>query len=222
MSSCKVRLYQESDLLAVREIFTAGCCEHILPSFYNALRQPHNWLLLVVGLLLPMVTTGSIALSILCVIGVLIILWYPGNQFFHYHLNHALVVDLKDVRKYYLQREDYCFWVAELDGEVVGIVAAIPFITQHEKNVELKRMAVSRHHRGKGIAKKLCRTVIDYAQKKGCNAVILSTTTVEVGGWRLYEAVGFRPSHTKEQNTLLLRLAGISWLGYRYDICTST
>ncbi|KAG8544301.1 hypothetical protein GDO81_022724 [Engystomops pustulosus] len=218
MSSCKVRLYQESDLHAVQEIYLTGCCEHILPSFYNALRQPHNWLLLVVGLLLPMVTTGSIALSILCVIGVLIILWYPGNQFFHYYGMKAVNGDLKDVWAHYLQRKGHCFWVAELDGEVVGIVAAIPFITQHEKNVELKRMAVSKYHRGKGISKLLCRAVVDYAQENGCNAVMVSTTNVQIQACKMYDKMGFRSSYTKEHNTLLLRLAGISWVGFRYDL----
>ncbi|CAN2388339.1 N-acetyltransferase 8-like (GCN5-related [Pristimantis euphronides] len=220
MSACNIRLYKESDLRSVQDLFTYGCCEHVSPVFCNALRQPHNWLLLLVGLLLPLVTHGSIVLSFLSVISVLLIFWLIGREFFHFHLRQGLAKDLKDIRKYYLQREGYCFWVAELEGEVVGMVAAIPFITPQEKNVELKRMFVSHHHRGKGIAKILCRAVIDFARKRGSNAVILSTTSIQVSGMHLYTKMGFKPSETNEYNPIL-GLVGMSWIGFRYDISSS-
>ncbi|KAM3937573.1 putative N-acetyltransferase 8B [Leptodactylus fuscus] len=221
MSTCIVRVYKESDLPSVREIFTTGCCEHIFPTFRHALRQPHNWLLLLVAHLLPLVTTGSLLLSILSGASVSFILWFPGRQFFYLYAKKALSGDLTDIRKYYLEKEGHGFWVVELEGEVVGMVAAVPVNTRYEKNVELKRMSVSRNHRGKGIAKLLCRAVIDFARRSGYKAVILSTTTVQVDGLKLYEKMGFKRSDTDEQNPLLFRLIGMSWVGYRYDISTS-
>ncbi|KAG9465148.1 hypothetical protein GDO78_018811 [Eleutherodactylus coqui] len=140
--------------------------------------------------------------------------------FFLYHARRGVAIDLKDIRKYYFEREGYCFWVVELEGEVVGTVAAIPAITPHEKNVELKRMMVSSHHRGKGIAKLLCRTLIDYARRRGCNAVVLTTTSIQISGVQLYTKLGFKPTETDLYNPFL-GLVGISWLGFRYDISSS-
>ncbi|KAG9465149.1 hypothetical protein GDO78_018812 [Eleutherodactylus coqui] len=220
MSAYNVRLYKESDLHLVKELFTFGMCEHICPAFYHALKQPRCWLLLLVGLLLPLVTNESIVLSILGGIGVLLFLWFTCREFFLYHARQGVAGDLKDIRKYYLEREGYCFWVVELEGEVVGTVAAIPAITPHEKNVELKRMIVSIHHRGKGIAKLLCRTLIDYARRRGCNAVIVSTTSIQISGVQLYTELGFKPTETDLYNPFL-GLIGISLLGFRYDISSS-
>ncbi|CAN2388338.1 N-acetyltransferase 8-like (GCN5-related [Pristimantis euphronides] len=217
MSTYNVRLYKESDYGSVTEIYTTGCCEHISAAYYYALRQPRNWLLLLVGLLLPLLTSGgSIALSILGGISVLLLIWLPGREFYKSRVRRGLAGDLKDIRKYYLQREGYCFWVAELEGEVVGIVAASPCITPHEKNVELKRMYISSHHRGKGIGKLLCRTVIDFARMKGYNAVVLSTTSIQNIAIQLYTKMGFRSSDTDEYSALL-GLIGISWVGFKYD-----
>ncbi|XP_056404102.1 putative N-acetyltransferase 8B isoform X2 [Hyla sarda] len=217
MSTYNIRLYKESDRRMVREIFLSGCYEHIPATFYCALRQPQCWLLLMAGLFLPLVTTGSFAYSILGGIGALLMLWIPGGVFFIAHAKWGLAGDLMDIRKYYLEREGYCFWVAELEGEVVGTVAAIPYITPYEKNVELKRMFVASHHRGKGISKLLCRTLIDYARKSGCNAIILSTTSVQSTAMRMYETMGFKPSDPGIHNSVL-QLIGMFWVGFRYDI----
>ncbi|XP_066430686.1 probable N-acetyltransferase CML1 [Eleutherodactylus coqui] len=220
MSAYNVRLYKESDLRSVQEIYTSGCCEHISPAFYHALKQPRSWLFLLVGLLLPLATYGSIVLSVLGVIGALLILWLPGREFYQSCARNGVAKDLKDIRKSYLQREGHCFWVVESDGEVVGMVAAIPIITPHEKNLELKRMYISSQHRGKGIGKLLCRTVIDFARKSGCNAVVLSTTSIQATAIQLYLKMGFKCSDTDEYSALL-GLIGISWVGYRYNISSS-
>ncbi|XP_056403901.1 N-acetyltransferase 8-like isoform X2 [Hyla sarda] len=217
MFAYNIRLYQESDRHTVRQMFASGCYEYIPATLYCALRQPQCWLLLMAGLFLPLVTTGSFAFSILGGIGALLVLWIPGGVFFIFHAVRGLVRDLKDIKKYYLEREGYCFWVVELGEEVVGAVAAIPYITLHEKNVELKRMLVAGHHRGKGISKLLCRTVIDYARKSGCNAVVLSTTSVQFTAMRLYETMGFKPSDPGIHNSVL-QLIGMFWVGFRYDI----
>ncbi|XP_040268937.1 probable N-acetyltransferase CML1 [Bufo bufo] len=220
MSSYKVRLYKESDHRTVHEIFTSGCHEHISPAFYNALKQPHISLILLVGLVLPLVSNGSILFSILVGVILLLMLWLPGREFFLYHLRHGVAGDLKNISKHYLEREGYCFWVVELQGEAVGMVAAIPYITPHERSVELKRMFVSRAHRGKGLAKLLCSTVIDFARKSGHHAVILTTTAIQVDARRLYEKMGFKSADLAPYNPVL-NLVGMPWVGYRYDIPSS-
>ncbi|XP_063781495.1 probable N-acetyltransferase CML1 [Pseudophryne corroboree] len=219
MSTYNVRLYKDSDFPAVRRIFIGGCQEHTTAAFHGALMVPRNWLLLLVVFVLPLLTIGSILLSILDVLIVLILFWLSGREFFHSYGRHALVEDLKDITRYYLQREGYGFWVVESAGEVVGMVAAVPsYLPGGEKHMELRRMSVASTQRGKGIAKILCRTLIDFARKKGCDAVILSTTTVQVDALKLYEKMGFRCAHTMDSPKFTDRLARITWVIYKYDI----
>lgn len=83
-----------------------------------------------------------------------------------------------------------CFWVAVLDGNVVGIVAARAH--EADNTVELLRMSVDARFRGKGIAKALGRKVLEFALVHNFSAVVLGTTAVKVAAHRLYESLGFR------------------------------
>ncbi|XP_077334789.1 N-acetyltransferase 8-like isoform X1 [Lithobates pipiens] len=222
MATLIVRQYKHSDFPAVKKLFIEGCQEHPSTTFYQALRLPHNWLLVILGFLLPLVTIGSILLAILDVVVVLVVLWLCGRKFFYSYAAHTLAGDMKDIPKYYLQREGYNFWVVESDGEFVGMVAATPsFLPGGEKNTELKRMCVIRSHRGKGIAKVLCRTVIEFARKKGCKAVVLSTTTVQTSATHMYRSVGFRCTHISYMTGFTERLVKLQWIYFRYDIPNS-
>ncbi|XP_073468346.1 probable N-acetyltransferase CML1 [Aquarana catesbeiana] len=224
MPTLNVRQYKHSDFPAVKKLFIEGCHEHAYSTFYHALRQPHNWLLMILGFLLPLVTVGSILLAILDVVVVLVVLWLCGRKFFYDIVTNCLAADLRDIPKYYLQREGYNYWVMESDGEFVGMVAALPSYLpgeKGEKNTELKRMFVVKSHRGKGIAKILCRTVIEFARKKGCKAVILSTTTVQTSATHLYRSVGFRCTHTSYMTGFTERLVKLQWIYFRYDIPNS-
>lgn len=83
-----------------------------------------------------------------------------------------------------------CFWVAVLDGNVVGIVAARAH--EEDNTVELLRMSVDSRFRGKGIAKALGRRVLEFAMLHNYSAVVLGTTAVKVAAHKLYESLGFR------------------------------
>lgn len=83
-----------------------------------------------------------------------------------------------------------CFWVAVLDGNVVGIVAARAHVA--DNTVELLRMSVDSRFRGKGIAKALGRKVLEFALVHNYSAVVLGTTAVKVAAHKLYESLGFR------------------------------
>ncbi|GCB79744.1 hypothetical protein scyTo_0019603, partial [Scyliorhinus torazame] len=83
-----------------------------------------------------------------------------------------------------------CFWVAVLDGNVVGIVAARG--NEEDNTVELRRMSVDFDQRGKGIAKALGRKVLEFAVLNNYSAVVLGTTAVKPAAHKLYESLGFR------------------------------
>ncbi|XP_070799575.1 N-acetylaspartate synthetase isoform X2 [Pituophis catenifer annectens] len=83
-----------------------------------------------------------------------------------------------------------CFWVAVLNGNVVGIVAARG--NEEDNTVELRRMSVDSKYRGKGIAKALGRKVLEFAVVNNYSAVVLGTTAVKVAAHKLYESLGFK------------------------------
>ncbi|XP_051556816.1 N-acetylaspartate synthetase isoform X2 [Myxocyprinus asiaticus] len=83
-----------------------------------------------------------------------------------------------------------CFWVAVLQGQVVGIVAAQG--REDDNTVELRRMSVDSRFRGKGIAKALGRRVLEFAMLNNYSSVVLGTTAVKMAAHKLYESLGFR------------------------------
>uniref|UniRef100_A0A8B9PRT5 N-acetylaspartate synthetase n=1 Tax=Apteryx owenii TaxID=8824 RepID=A0A8B9PRT5_APTOW len=83
-----------------------------------------------------------------------------------------------------------CFWVAVLDGNVVGIVAARG--NEEDNTVELRRMSVDSNYRGKGIAKALGRKVLEFAVLNNYSSVVLGTTAVKMAAHKLYESLGFK------------------------------
>lgn len=90
--------------------------------------------------------------------------------------------------------------MAVLQGQVVGIVAAQG--REDDNTVELRRMSVDSHFRGKGIAKALGRRVIEFAMLNNYSAVVLGTTAVKMAAHKLYESLGFRRVGDTEDYTL--------------------
>ncbi|EHH49425.1 hypothetical protein EGM_00057, partial [Macaca fascicularis] len=78
---------------------------------------------------------------------------------------------MADIEQYYMKPPGSCFWVAVLDGNVVGIVAARAH--EEDNTVELLRMSVDSRFRGKGIAKALGRKVLEFAVVHNYSAVVL-------------------------------------------------
>uniref|UniRef100_A0ACB8ETB3 Uncharacterized protein n=1 Tax=Sphaerodactylus townsendi TaxID=933632 RepID=A0ACB8ETB3_9SAUR len=93
-----------------------------------------------------------------------------------------------------------CFWVAMLDGNVVGIVAAQG--NEEDNTLELRRMSVDSKYRGKGIAKALGRKVLEFAMINNYSSVVLGTTAVKVAAHKLYESLGFKHVGVVEHYTL--------------------
>ncbi|XP_063315918.1 N-acetylaspartate synthetase isoform X2 [Pelobates fuscus] len=93
-----------------------------------------------------------------------------------------------------------CFWVAILEGKVVGIVAARG--NEEDNVVELRRMSVDSSFRGKGIAKALGRKVIEFAMLNHYSSIVLGTTAVKIAAHKLYESLGFKHVGVNEHHTV--------------------
>ncbi|XP_016051368.1 PREDICTED: N-acetylaspartate synthetase [Miniopterus natalensis] len=134
--------------------------------------------------------TRSLLLTLLVPAGLLGLRYYYSRKVILAYLDCALHTDMADIEQYYMKPPGSCFWVAVLDGNVVGIVAA----RAHEADnaLELLRMSVDSRFRGKGIAKALGRKVLEFALVHNYSAVVLGTTAVKVAAHKLYESLGFR------------------------------
>ncbi|XP_075704714.1 putative N-acetyltransferase camello [Rhinoderma darwinii] len=219
MSSYYIRLYQDTDYHIVRGIFARGIKEHIGVAFRHTLSLPQIWIPSLVMTWLPLLITGSLLTSILAVTTISGIVWFINRRIFTTYIDFSLKDDMLDIQKYYLQSQDRCFWVAESDGEIVGTVAAAPLKqTDGEKQMELKRLSVPRRHRKKGIATVLCKTVIDFARRRGYKAVVLDTSMYQISSWNLYEKIGFRRTHYCHADDYWAKYIDFIDVYYRYDI----
>jgi putative acetyltransferase len=87
------------------------------------------------------------------------------------------------------------WWVAELDGAVVGSVAVTPVAAsarpEQEKIVELKRLYVSPLARRRGLGAHLVALAESEAKSRDARTLILWTDTRFEDAHRLYDRLGF-------------------------------
>ncbi|XP_044768238.1 N-acetylaspartate synthetase, partial [Neomonachus schauinslandi] len=168
-----------------------GIMERIPNTAFRGLRQhPRTQLLYALLAVLCFALTRSLLLTCLVPAGLLGLRYYYSRKVVLAYLDCALHTDMADIEQYYMKPPGSCFWVAVLDGNVVGIVAARAH--EADNTVELLRMSVDSRFRGKGIAKALGRKVLEFALVHNYSAVVLGTTAVKVAAHKLYESLGFR------------------------------
>ncbi|XP_069601144.1 N-acetyltransferase 8-like isoform X1 [Ranitomeya imitator] len=223
MSDYFLRLYKDSDYHEARDLFASGLKEHVNKAFRHALCLTHIWLPALATITLPALNLVSVNTFALAVALALVALWFCARYMYTSYIDHALSDDMLDIRKYYLQRDGYCFWVAESTrGEFMGMIAALPSSEPGgEKHLELRRLSVVKCHRGKGVAKVLCRRLIDFARKRGCEAVVLTTTLPQWEACKMYEKLGFRLTDEFYYSKMLSRVVDFKVLAYQYDIPTA-
>ncbi|XP_041329774.1 N-acetyltransferase 8 [Pyrgilauda ruficollis] len=214
MASFRIRQYQDHDYEAVRALFARGILEHAPASFRHVLRAARVRLALLAVFVAARAAAGSWVLGLGAVALALVLLWVLVRSLCADYVREALGTDLCDMPGTYLRPPDCRFWVAEEGGAVVGMVAAVP---TGRGELELKRMSVSRDHRGRGLARALCREVLAFARARGYGTVVLSTSVVQVVAQRLYEGQGFRRVGTSYPS-LLSTLLNFQFFHYRCDL----
>lgn len=217
MEEVQIRRYTGDDEEDVKEIFTLGMSEHVPSSCMHVLKQPPTQMLLACVFCALMASSKSILLPVLAVT----LLLAAGQQGISYMFSNYIQVslhkDLNNIRKTYLEAPNSCFWVAECQGRVVGTVACLP-AERNEGCLELKRMSVKRSHRGRGIAKALCRTVADFAHLQGFPAVVLYTSVVQTDAQKLYENMGYNKIREFVVPELVAKITNFTLIEYRLDL----
>ncbi|XP_063315917.1 N-acetylaspartate synthetase isoform X1 [Pelobates fuscus] len=196
-----IREFQPKDQESARRIFHEGIKERIPSSAFRGLRyQPLLQCLYAIITVICFVVTNSFLLT--CCVPMLImgLRFYYSRKIILNHLEGAHHTDLTDIQQYYMKQPGCCFWVAILEGKVVGIVAARG--NEEDNVVELRRMSVDSSFRGKGIAKALGRKVIEFAMLNHYSSIVLGTTAVKIAAHKLYESLGFKHVGVNEHHTV--------------------
>ncbi|XP_053714218.1 N-acetylaspartate synthetase-like isoform X2 [Synchiropus splendidus] len=189
--SLVVREYQAKDRQSVIQIYSMGILELVVDTAFRSLKY-HTESLLIYFLFTAvsfMVTKSWWMLGLVPAL-VLCARYYCSRLVIHDFLQYMLSTDLRDIEEYYMNSPDRCFWVAEKEGKVVGVVAASGDRTTG--SLELLRMSVDTNCRKCGLGKALCRKVMEYAATEKYTSIKLGTVGYTGAALRLYESVGFR------------------------------
>ncbi|TDG99594.1 hypothetical protein EPR50_G00196410 [Perca flavescens] len=196
-----IREFECGDQEEVRRIFYEGIMERIPNTAFRGLRQqPKTQFLYALLTVMCYFVTNSVTLTCCAPLILMGARYYYSRKVIHGYLDCALHTDMADIEAYYMKPTGSCFWVAVLDGRVVGIVAAKG--REDDNRVELRRMSVDSRYRGKGIAKALGRRVLEFAVRNNYAAVVLGTTAVKLAAHKLYESLGFRRTGQSEDYRL--------------------
>ncbi|XP_060922689.1 N-acetylaspartate synthetase [Limanda limanda] len=200
-----IREFERGDQREVHRIFCEGIMERIPNTAFRGLRQqPRTQALYALLTVMCFFVSKSVTLTCCAPLVLMGARYFYSKTVIQRYLDCALNSDMADIEDYYMRNTGSCFWVAVLDGRVVGIVAAQG--REDDNTVELQRMSVDSHYRGKGIAKALGRRVLEFAVRNNYAAIILGTTAVKLAAHKLYESLGFRRTGQSEDH----RLPGMS------------
>ncbi|XP_061699525.1 probable N-acetyltransferase camello [Syngnathoides biaculeatus] len=217
MSGVEIREYRDGDGGAVRELFSLGMSEHVPAAFVHLLKQPPTQMVLMCTFCTLLATSKSFMLPVLAVT----LLLAATRQLLVYKFNNYIEschgADLKNIGESYTAARDSCFWVAESDGCLVGTVACLPR-NDAPDCLELKRMSVRRSHRRMGVAKELCRKVVDFTRRRGYAAVVLITSVVQTDAQKLYEGLGFRKVREFLEPDVASKVSNFLLFEYRLDL----
>ncbi len=104
--------------------------------------------------------------------------------------------DLADIPRHFI-----AFWVAEVDGEIVGIAGLVAGedvpepvlsgIASREDAVRLRQMRIAPEWQRRGMGSRLVETVLAWAREHGRTHVVLETTAGQAAAIALYRRHGF-------------------------------
>jgi GNAT superfamily N-acetyltransferase len=97
-----------------------------------------------------------------------------------------------------LPRQDQCFLVAEVDGQLVGwLHAAIAEFVEAPAFVVIGGLVVDSNHRRKGVGRALIEHGEEWARKQGCSVVRLWSSSSRSASHHFYERLGYRNIKTQ-------------------------
>ncbi|XP_072262823.1 probable N-acetyltransferase camello [Pyxicephalus adspersus] len=217
MAEFTIRVYKNRDYNAVRILFAEGMLEHIPATCAYLLKLPRAQFVLFISFITLLLVSRSYLLSLVS----LAVVFTAGRRLltkeYHQYVDKCEREDLLDIEESYMASNNSCFWVAESNGRVIGMVG-IQSAPGSSEVMLLRRLSVAKDQRHKGMAKALCTKVIDFARQRGYKTVTLETSMIQHAAHKLYETMGFQKTDDKVIPSLLGRFANFSILTYEYKI----
>jgi len=105
------------------------------------------------------------------------------------YVESSLADDLADISLHYLQASGDHFWVAEVEGQIKGMVG---IQRRNEKEAELRRMSVDRDARRQGIGWALLETTESFCREQGYQQIRLTTVTLLQPAIAMYTRFGYQ------------------------------
>ncbi|WGY46745.1 MULTISPECIES: GNAT family N-acetyltransferase [unclassified Vibrio] len=99
--------------------------------------------------------------------------------------------EVTQMSHYYRLDNGWGYWVATLNGDVVGGGGIAPF-NGSDSVCELRKLFLLPQSRGHGLGKRLAEQCLTYARQQGFRECYLDTLSTMTSAVRLYEALGFQ------------------------------
>ncbi len=115
------------------------------------------------------------------------------------YIDHSLLDDLADIPASYLNHPRNSFWVAEIDGQVQGMVGIQQRSTEE---AELRRMSVAGDARRQGIGGKLLDTVETFCRDQNYSQIYLATVTHLQPAISMYQKNGYQLTREEQHGQL--------------------
>ena len=108
---------------------------------------------------------------------------------FETYIRRSITEEMGRIPEYYQAHPKSGFWVAETNGDVVGMVG-IEHLSDDE--AEVRRMYVDAGLRRRGIGAQLLTHAEAFCARAGYARIVLSTSALQQAAKALYEAKGYR------------------------------
>jgi len=121
-------------------------------------------------------------------------------------------LDIDDIDSVYMHTAGNHFWVAEIGGQIVGMIG----VQHHDQGIgQVRRLRVAREHRRRGIGSALLETAITFCRENQCLKVALDTFAERGAVVEMFQKLGFRHGDTR-------LAAGKELIYFYYDLYSGT
>lgn len=103
--------------------------------------------------------------------------------------------DIDDIQLAYFANPNSHFWIAEADGQIVGMIG----VQQLEPGIgEIRRLRVHTGFRRRGIGSAMLQKALEFCRDRGMLKVTLDTYIEREPALKLFEKFNFRHDKTRE------------------------
>jgi len=102
--------------------------------------------------------------------------------------------DIENMAEAYFNSPTSHFWIAENDGQVLGMIGVAG---EENQTAEIRRLRVRKDHQNSATASKLVETAVAHCKKHGYLKVILDTRFEKEAAMDLFDRFGFQHNRTK-------------------------